>query len=116
MSNYLDVQYETVVSSGNNTAATESQWSALGSQVRRILGEAVASVRDGTVSGAVEDFGADWNPKIEEIAQRVLALGGNTTTAANIVNNADADSAMLLADHGAATEASGSQLSRPITA
>lgn len=113
---YLDVNTEAVVNAGSNTAATSSEWNSLGSQVKRILNEAKAAVQDPTVSNAVEGFGTDWNPKIEQIAQRVVALGGNTRTASNIVNNADAESAALLNGHGATVEGTGSHLRRPITA
>jgi uncharacterized protein YukE len=116
MSSYLDVNTEAVANAGGNTAATSSEWRSLGSEVKRILNEATSAVHDAIVGGAVEDFGADWNPKVEQIAARVVALGTNTRTASNIVNNADADSATLLNNHAMATEGTGSNLRRPITA
>lgn len=113
---YLDVRTEAVATAGANTAATSGGWQSLGSNVRAALTEAATAVREARVGGALEDFGADWNPKIERIAQQVTVVGGNTRAAAHTVHNADAHSASLLHAHGQSTEDSGSHLSRPITA
>lgn len=113
---YVELNTEAVAASGNRTAATSEEWRTLASDVKQTLNEARTAVQDATVAGAVEGFGSDMNPKVAQLAHDVTALGGNTRTAAHVMNNADADSNTLLSRHGAATEATGTHLNRPITA
>lgn len=113
---HLEVETTVVADAGSRTAATSTEWQSLGSDVKAGLSEAASAVRDSVVGAALEDFGADWNPKVEQIAQQVDVVGSNAVSAAHTVHNADVDSTTLLNAHGHETEATGSALSRPITA
>jgi uncharacterized protein YukE len=113
---YLDVDTEAVAGSGSATSATSAEWQALGADVKSTLTEASTAVRDAAVGGALENFGADWNPKVEQIAQQVDTVGNNAVSASHTVHNADADSSTVLTAQGHETEATGTALRRPITA
>lgn len=113
---YLDVQTDTVAASGRYTAATAGDWQSWGHAADTALREAATVVADATVSSAVEGYAADWNPKIQSLAIQVDALGHNTTSASNVVVNADHDANALLTGLGARDAGLGGHLRRPITA
>lgn len=113
---YLDVHPPAVVQAGNNTAKTSSDWQTWAHNTETDLREAATAVHDGTVGGAVQTFLGNINPGMQGIARQVDALGSNTTSAANIVTNADGDATYQLTGTGTTLSSQGSHLNRPITA
>jgi hypothetical protein len=111
---YLDVDTDTVVTAGHHTAATSTNWQTWAHNTETTLREASTVVQDGTVSSAVQTFLGTINPTMQSMAQQVDALGGNTSTAANVVTNADGTAASALNNAGVTGASTGSHLSRGI--
>jgi uncharacterized protein YukE len=113
---YLDVDTDAVSVSGRNTAGTSGTWQTWAGQSGTAFREAVAAVKNGTVGAAVETYASNWNPRLQGLATQVDTLGRNTTSASNVVYNADGSAVTLLNQQGAQNQSSGSYLTRPITA
>jgi uncharacterized protein YukE len=108
MSSYLDVHPDAVVHAGNRTAGTSDGWQSWAHTTETTLRDAAAVVQDGAVGGAVATYLGNINPAMQSLAQQVDALGTNTTSAANVVSNADGLATAAL------TQTGRSLLSRPI--
>jgi hypothetical protein len=111
---YLDVQPEAVAGAGKNTADTSTGWQAWAHSTETTLREAATSVQDGTVGIAVQTFLSDINPGMQSMAKQVDALGVNTTSASNVITNADGTATAHLTSPGNLLSSQGSMLSRPI--
>lgn len=111
---YLDVHPEAVAGAGKNTADTSTGWQTWAHNTETTLREASASVQDGTVAIAVQTFLSDINPGMQSVARQVDALGVNTTSASNVVTNADGTATAYLTSPGNLMSSQGSTLSRPI--
>jgi uncharacterized protein YukE len=107
---FLDVHPDAVVSAGNRTAGTSDGWQSWAHTTETTLRDAATVVQDGAVGGAVATYLSNLNPAMQSIAQQVDALGTNTTSAANVVTNADGEATIALTQTGQR-----SMLSRPIT-
>lgn len=112
---YVDLHPPVVVAAGTSTANTSGEWTAWGTESDTAFHEASASVRDGVVSLAVENYATSWNPRIQGIAVQVEGLGVNTKSAANTMTSADGDATTAITPVGYTTQTQGSVLSRPIS-
>jgi hypothetical protein len=111
---HIDVTTDAVFAAGRSTSGTSGDWASWAQQARTAFSDAAADVKDATVSDAVETYGSNLSGNLSSLANDVDALGQNTSSASNAVNNADADSAGTLTGQGNADAAFGSLLSRPI--
>ena len=111
---HIDVTTDVVFAAGRSTSGTSGDWAAWAQQARTAFSDAAADVKDATVSDAVESYGSNLSGSLSSLANDVDALGQNTSSASNAVNNADADSASTLSGPGHVDAAFGSLLRRPI--
>ena len=111
---HIDVGTDAVVASGRSTSATSNDWDSWAQQAKNAFSDAAAGVKDATVSDAVETYGSNLSGTLTGLAGDVDALGRNTSSAGNVVTNADADSTTTLNRQGTANAAFHSVLSRPI--
>lgn len=113
---FLDVHPDAVAGAGNRTAGTSDGWQSWAHTTETTLRDATTVVQDGSVGGAVATFLSNINPGMQSIARQVDALGTNTTSAANLVTDADGTATTTLTYTGRTLSDQGSVLSRPISA
>jgi hypothetical protein len=113
---YYEIDTEGVYGSGQATAAHTPDAAALASQYLNALENAHGTVHHATVVAAVGRYRDNWQPRVNEVAPQVDALGTNTSSSATIIATSDQDSTTLLGQHGATTEAQSDPLRRPINA
>jgi uncharacterized protein YukE len=111
---HLEVDPGAVAAAGNRTAATASDWESWAGRAEAVLRDCAGDVQDSTVGAAVEGYLAQLNPAMKSVARQVDALGTNTVSAANTVQNSDTQANDLLRGQGHTTDAATSALTRPI--
>lgn len=111
---YLDVHPEPVISAGNNTARTSSDWASWASHSEALLRGAAGGARQGKVSGAFETYLSQWNPTLRTLPVRAENLGTHAVSATTAVDNADAEGATTLGTQTSAGQQQAGPLSRPV--
>ncbi|QSB13468.1 hypothetical protein JQS43_17930 [Natronosporangium hydrolyticum] len=111
---FITVDPDAVGQAGRSTAATTGAWRSWGNRTRSQFDVTTEQVVNSRLARAFGDYAAQWQPKIQVIAEEVVALGVGTTSAANTVDNGDVDSAAQLGTQTALASEQGSLLSRPI--
>jgi hypothetical protein len=111
---HIDVGTQAVFAAGRSTSGTSGDWASWAQQARNAFNDAAADVKDATVSDAVQSYGSNLSGSLTSVANDVDALGQNTSSASNVVTNADADSTTILNRQGNANASFRSLLNRPI--
>ena len=113
---YYEIDTTGVYAAGQRTAAESTAAATLAGRYLGSRESAHGVVHHPTVVAAVARYRDSWQPRVNEVAPQIDALGTNTSSSATITATADQDSNALLAQQGSATEADTATLSRPINA
>jgi uncharacterized protein YukE len=113
---HLDVNPGAVANAGHQVSATAGNWQEWAEQARTALQDSASWVRNSKVSSAAQDYGSRWNPKIQRLASQVDTLGNNMTTAAKVVDHADAEAASTVVAAHQQVDGQSGVLARPIHA
>lgn len=113
---FLEIEPVSVFSSGRSVSSHRVTADALAGQYLTALGDTVDWVKHPVVISALLTYYLDWQPKVREVADRIEALGNNTSGSSVVLVDADDESTTILGVPGAAAVAAGEDLGQPITA
>jgi hypothetical protein len=113
---FYEIDTDGVYSSGQRTAAHAPGAETLARQYLGSLESAHGVVHHPTVVAAVARYRDNWQPRVNEVAPQIDALGTNTSSSATIITRSDQTSTTLLSQQGSAAETQTNVLSRPINA
>jgi hypothetical protein len=112
---FLEVITDVVSASGRRTAATSTAWQGWALQAAEAMRDGPEAAGNGVVRAAGEAYVMDWAQRLHRVAADADGVGTMTTSASNLVDNTDGDSATLLAGQGATIAVDGSYLRRTIS-
>lgn len=96
---FLDVATDVVARSGGATAGTAGDWDSWGDRSRVVLGAAEVDVRSAAVADALAEYATAVVSAASQVGRQVSNLGVETTSAAVVIEDTDAESAALLQQH-----------------
>jgi hypothetical protein len=111
---FIDVVTDVVSLAGQRTAATSTVWRDWAWQAEQALRDGPAGAENGVVRAAGEEYAAVWNPLLHQLAADVDGVGTGTTSASNVIDNADSDATAYLNAPAAVADTLSSNLSRPV--
>ncbi|HET8659039.1 MAG TPA: hypothetical protein VFM55_08595 [Micromonosporaceae bacterium] len=105
-----------VYAAGQRVAGQATAATTLAGQYLASLATAHDTVRHPVVVAALARYRDVWQPRVNEVAPQIDALGTNTGSSAVVVAHSDEDSNALLAQQGGLASEQGSTLLRPVNA
>jgi hypothetical protein len=111
---FLESDNPAVFASGRAVSGQTDDATALAWRFLHSVATAADFTEHPTVVAAIERYHATWQPRVNQVASDVQALGGNTSAGATTIAASDADAASVLAPVATTTTTQGTHVQRPI--
>lgn len=113
---FIFTEIDKVLSSGTAVQGHADSAGSLAWQYLRSLENATDWVKHPAVIAAIERYHGTWQPRVNEVADKIEALGSNTRASATTIGQADDDSNHTMRQQAVVSTTTSTAMSRDINA